>query len=97
MPEDLTPPLREIADLLRQRLEQTAALAQRGEERMARIPKPELPDFAAVHAAEANARRAAEERGERRRAEDLAFRDRLLALIEQQNALLARLADRFAP
>ena len=100
MAEDLSGPLREIADLLRQRVEQTAAMTRLAEERMAKFPPvtpPELPDFAKMEAVQEAASRAREEKTDRRREEDVAFRERLLAALEQQNALLARLVDRVAP
>ena len=91
--------LKEIAHLLRQRVEQSADMAKRAEERLAHmpVPRPAMPDFAALtakHEAEAAARR--EELGQHR-AEDLAFRERLLKAIEDQNALLRMLLERVSP
>ena len=99
MSDDIAGGLQQIAGLLQARIDQTAAMAKRAEERMAgfELPKPDLPDFTrmeATHAAEARERR---ELAAAQRTEDLAFRERLLAALERQNDLLARVADRLAP
>jgi hypothetical protein len=99
MPDDVTSALHEIAQMLRQRVEQSADMAKRSEERFAGIRRRELtvPDFAAMesrHEAEAAAQR---EETAQRRAEDLAFRERLLKAIEDQNALFRVLIDRLQP
>ena len=99
MPDEVTNALHEIAQLLRQRVEQTADMAKRSEERFAGIRRREVtaPDFAAIeskHETEAAAQR---EESAQRRAEDVAFRERLLKAIEDQNALLRAIIDRVAP
>ena len=99
MPDDVTNALHEIAQLLRQRVEQTADMAKRSEDRFAGIRRRELtvPDFAAIeskHETEAAAQR---EESAQRRTEDVAFRERLLKAIEYQNALLRAIIDRAAP
>ena len=99
MSDDVTDALREIAALLRQRVEQQAEMAQRAQEHMAKYQPPtfELPDLAKAHEREAAAAREAWDRAERQRREDVAFRERLLAVLERQNELLERLVDRAAP
>ncbi len=99
MPDDVTNALHEIAQLLRQRVEQTAEVTKRSEERFAGIRRRELtvPDFAAIeskHETEAAAQR---EESAQRRAEDVAFRERVLKAIEDQNALLRTIIDRVVP
>ena len=99
MPDDVTNALHEIAQLLRQRVDQAADMAKRSEERFAGIRRRELtvPDFAAIeskHEADAAAQR---EESTQRRAEDVAFRERLLKAIEDQNTLLRAIIDRVAP
>jgi hypothetical protein len=99
MPDEITNALHEIAQLLRQRVEQTADMAKRSEERLAGVRRRELtvPDFAAIeskHEAEAAVQR---EESAQRRAEDVAFRERLVKAIEDQNALLREIVDRVAP
>jgi hypothetical protein len=99
MPDDVTNALHEIAELLRQRVEQTADMAKRSEERFAGIRRRErtVPDFAAIeskHETEAAAHR---EESAQRRAEDIEFRERLLKAIEDQNILLRAIVDRAAP
>lgn len=99
MPDDVTNALNEIAQLLRQRVEQTADMAKRSEERLAGLRRRErtVPDFAAIeskHETEAAAQR---EQSAQRRAEDVAFRERLLKAIEDQNALLRAIVDRVVP
>ena len=96
MSEDIATGLREIADLLRQRVEQTAEMSKRAEERMAqiRMPTHEPPDFAAMGAKHEAAERARQEVASQRHADEQAFRERLLAALERQNELLARLVER---
>ena len=96
MSDDIAAGMREIADLLRQRVEQTAEMSKRAEERMAqvRIPTPELPDFAVIEAKQESADRARQEVAAQRHADEQAFRERLLAVLERQNELLARLVER---
>jgi uncharacterized protein (DUF3084 family) len=96
MSEDIAEALHRIAALLQERINQTATMAARAEERMAHleIPKPQLPDFAemeAKHDAEALERR---ELAATQRAEDLAFRERLLSALERQNVLLSHVVER---
>jgi hypothetical protein len=95
--DDVIAVLREIAQLLRQRIDQTTEMAKRAEERFARMPDSRAfvrPDFAALeakHEAQATAHR---EEAAQRRAEDVAFRERALAALEDQNALIRQLLDR---
>jgi hypothetical protein len=97
MTDDVTAALHEIAQLLRERVEQTADMAKRAEERLARMPDPRgfAPrDFSALeakHEADATLRR---EEAAQRRGEDVAFRERLLGAIEDQNSLIRALLDR---
>ena len=99
MSDDVAGALREIVALLQARNEHTASMAQRAQEHMARfeVQKREMPDLAAMEAKQAAETRAYREHAARQREEDLAFRERLVSALERQNALLARLADRFAP
>ena len=96
MSDDIAAGLREIAELLRQRVEQTAEMSKRTEERMVqiRVPTPEPPDFAAMEAKHEAADRARQEAAAQRHADEQAFRERLLAVLERQNELLARLVQR---
>jgi hypothetical protein len=94
MTDDVSVVLREIADLLRQRIEQSAEMAKQAAERMARIPNipsPRIPDFATIEAHHQEAAKARDEEAARRRREDLEFRERLLAALERQNELIERL------
>jgi hypothetical protein len=94
--EDIVAGLREIADLLRQRVEQTVEMSKRSEERMAqiRVPVPEPIDFAAMEAKQEAEQTAHREALAARHADLQAFHARLLAVLERQNELLARLVER---
>lgn len=97
MTEDLSTILREIADLMRQRNEQTAEMSKRAAERLARVPEVSAmraPDYAALATEHRDAAIVREEEAKRRRVEDLDFRERLLAKLERQNELIARLVER---
>ena len=97
MSDDVAAELRSIADLLRQRIEQTAAMARQSEQRMAQFRAPPMPapvDFAELEAKRDAADRARREEGARRYADTQAFRERLLAALERQNDLLAQLVAR---
>ncbi len=99
MTDDVVSALNQIAQLLRQRVDQQAEMAKVTEERLARIPdiRPKMPDFTAL--TEKHERDAVEHREEaaKRRAEDVEFREKLLAAIERQNQLLGRLIERSTP
>lgn len=99
MPDDVTNALHEIAQLLRQRVEQTADMAKRSEERFAGIRRRELtvPDFAAIESEHKTQAAAQREESAQQRAEDVAFRERLLKAIEDQNTLLRAISDRVVP
>ena len=97
MSDDVAAELRSIADLLRQRIEQTAAMARQSEQRMAQFRPPPMPapmDLAALEARHEAADRARREELAQRHADTQAFRERLLAALERQNELLARLVAR---
>lgn len=97
MTDDISAVLREIADLLRQRIEQSAEMAKLAGERMARIPNiptPRIPDFASIEVQHQEAAKARDDEAARRRREDLEFRERLLAALERQNELIERLTQR---
>jgi hypothetical protein len=91
MSDDVAAGLQEIAELLRQRVEQTAEISRRSEERMAQIripiPVPEPIDFAAIEAKQ-------DQVAAQRHADAQAFRERLLVTLERQNELLSRLVQR---
>ncbi len=100
MADELSRALQEITGLLRQRIAQSAEASERAQERLARFPIPPAftpPDFTAMeakHDADAKVRR---EEAARQRAEDLAFRERLLEALALHNQLLARLVDQRRP
>ena len=98
MTEDVSTALREIADLLRQRVEQTADMAKRSEERFVgfRTRRDSMPDFAAIESKHEAMAAAHREEAARERADDIAFRERLLKAIEEQNSLLRGLLERVA-
>jgi hypothetical protein len=99
MTDDVSAALHEIAQLLRQRVEQNADAAKRADERLAHIRPPReftMPDFAALESKREAAAAAHREETARQRAEDVAFRERFLKTIEDQNALLRALLDRVA-
>lgn len=97
MADDINASLSEIAQLLRQRVEQSADMAKRAQERFERIPvvrERAIPDFAAIEAKHEAAATIHREEAAKLRAEDVAFRERLLKAIEDQNELLRDLIAR---
>jgi hypothetical protein len=97
MSDDVAGVLREIADLLRERVHQTADFAKRSEERLAGMPRPrsiQFPDFAATQAKYDDEAKLRREESTRHRQEDVEFRERLLATLERQNELLSRVISR---
>jgi hypothetical protein len=92
--EDVVTVLREIADLLRHRIEQASDFTKQAAERLARAPdlrQAKIPDFASIEAKHQEAAAARHDEDVRRRAEDIEFRERLLTAIERQNELIAQL------
>src|SRR3954464_4556460 len=82
--EDVVAVLREIADLLRHRVEQASDFTKQAAERLARVPDPrqtKIPDFAAIEAKHQEAAAARHDEDARRRVEDIEFRERLLATL----------------
>jgi hypothetical protein len=99
MSDDVVVALREIAQLLRVRVDQTAEMSKRADERLAKLPDPRanIPDFEAMTAKHDAEEAEHREEAAHRRAEDVEFRERLLGAIERQNELLGRLIERSTP
>ena len=95
MSDDVSSALREIADLLRKRNDSQSALSERAERRLEqmRIPR-QIPDYTAMRQQHERDMEDSRELSRQHRAEDIEFRERLLASIERQNALLAQLVER---
>lgn len=101
MADDLTAVLQELANLLRRRIEQgdamtarAAEMAARTAERFDRVNRLELPNFARFSEEHDAMLAKQREAAERVAAENREFRERLLTLVDRQNALLERLLER---
>jgi ABC-type transporter Mla subunit MlaD len=97
MPDEVVDALKEIAALLRRRVEQTDEAVKRAEVQFAAI-KANNPDMAdTVKQMKENVAQARRSYGDidKARAEEKAFRDRLLATLDQLNVSLAQAIKHF--
>jgi ABC-type transporter Mla subunit MlaD len=97
MPDEVVDALKEIAALLRRRVEQTDEQVKRAEVQLAAISANRPEQAAVVKQMKENAEQARRSYGDidKARAEEKAFRDRLLATLDQLNASLAQAIKHF--
>jgi hypothetical protein len=100
MADETAVALREMTELLRQHVDRTAEFSKRAQERIAQHTSPESslrPELAAMQEKHERMAKENREEAEKRRAEDLDFRAKLLSALDRHNELLERLAARVTP